>query len=57
MTEKNLTVKLWFATDTNQYLIQIGNKSLFIIKEVIALALKEKEGLDIVQVKNLKEIK
>jgi len=57
MTEKTLTVKLWYATEPGQYLVQIGNKSLFIIKEVIALALKEKEGLDIVQVKNLNEIK
>ena len=57
MTEKSLTVKLWYATELGQYLVQIGNKSLFIIKEVIALALKEKEGLDIVQVKNVNDIR
>lgn len=57
MTEKALTVKLWYATEPGQYLVQIGNKSLFIIKEVIALALKEKEGLDITIVNNLNEIK
>ena len=57
MTEKELTVKLLYAAEPGQYLVQIGSKSLFIIKEVIALALKEKEGLDIVQVKNLNEIK
>ena len=57
MTEKALTVKLWYATEPAQYLVQIGNKSLFIIKEVIALSLKEKEGLDITIVNNLNEIK
>lgn len=57
MTEKYLTVKLWVATDTNQYIVQIGGKCLFLVKEGVALALKEKEDIDVVQVKNVNEIK
>ena len=56
MLEKYLTVKLWFATEINQYIVQIGGKCLFLVKEGSALALKEKEGLDIVQIKNLNDI-
>lgn len=57
MTQKELIVKLWFATDTNQYIVQIGGKCLFLVKEGVALALKEKEDIDVVQVKNLNDIK
>lgn len=57
MLEKYLTVKLWFATEINQYIVQMGGKCLFLVKEGVALALKEKEDIDVVQVKNVNDIK
>jgi len=53
MTEKPLIVKLFFATDTNSYYVQIGDKCLFIVKESIVDSIKEKEGIEVVHVKSI----
>lgn len=55
MTEKELLVRLYEDKD-GKYYVQIG-LSIFIVKEVIVSLLKEREGLEVVYVKNINDVK
>lgn len=52
---KFVKLKLFYNITTNTYYVQIGD-SLFAVREVVALAIQDKEGLSIRRANSLKDI-
>ena len=53
--EKQLTVKLWFNQSNSMFYVQI-NEMLFIVRDTIVTAIQEKEQIEILHGRDLKDI-
>ena len=55
MKEKQLTVKLWFNQSNSMFYVQI-NEMLFIVRDTIVTAIQEKEQIEIIHARDVKDI-
>lgn len=53
--EKQLTVKLWFNQSNSMFYVQI-NEMLFIVRDTIVTAIQEKEQIEIIHARDVKDI-
>lgn len=53
--EKQLTVKLWFNQSNSMFYVQI-NEMLFIVRDTIVTAIQEKEQIEIMHAKDIRDI-
>jgi hypothetical protein len=54
-TEKQVTLKLWFNVSNKMFYVQI-NEMLFMVRDTIVTSIQEKEGIDIVHARDVKDI-
>jgi len=54
--QKLLVIKLFFNTSNQSFYVQIGEHCLFIVKDKSVTNIQEKEGINIIHVKDVREI-
>ena len=55
VTEKQITVKLWFNHSNSMFYVQLADM-LFIVRDTIVTAIQEKEQIEIMHAKDIRDI-